>query len=213
MKWYLLIVLFAVVVGVGYWLSVRNSPESSSFSCAAQSQKPVIVAFGDSLVEGYGAPEQHGFVDPLATQLGTTIINEGKSGDTTGQALQRLPDVLAQNPNIVIVLLGGNDALQQIPTTTTKANLSEILKTLTDAHIHVVLVGVLGGILTDPYAPMFRDLTKEYNVTLVPNILNGLIGNDKYMYDQVHPNNLGYSYIAAKLYPVLNSACRTFENS
>jgi acyl-CoA thioesterase-1 len=210
-NWIIFVLLAIIVAGVAYWFFFRASPSSAAFACSAEAHKPVIVAYGDSLVEGYGASEQHGFVDALSTQIGTTIINEGKSGDTTAEALQRLPDVLAQHPDIVIVLLGGNDVLQRIPQETTQANLDQILSTLTQNNIHVVLVGVLGGIVTDPFASMFRSLATKYHAALVPNILNGLIGNSKLMYDEVHPNADGYDIAATKIYPALNTTCQALE--
>jgi acyl-CoA thioesterase-1 len=205
--------VMGVIGAVGYWAWQQFISPQATFLCASLDKSPVIVAFGDSLVAGYGAPEQQGFVEPLSQKLGIAISNEGESGDTTAQGLARLQDVLNQNPNIVIVLLGGNDALQQIPLATTESNLQQILSTLAQNHIQVVLVGVLGGFPIDPFAPMFAQLAKEYPVTYVPNILNGLIGNTQYMYDEVHPNASGYDIIATRLYTAVNAACYTYSKS
>jgi acyl-CoA thioesterase-1 len=208
--WILGVCVLGIASIAGYMYVTLVSLPLENFSCASQTSKPVIAAFGDSLVAGYGAESQQGFVGPLSTQIGTTIINNGESGDTTSQALQRLPDVLQEKPNIVIVLLSGNDALQQIPIATTKSNLSIIISTLQRNNIRVVLVGVLGGIISDPFKPMFQSLAKTYNVAYVPNILNGLITNSKYMSDEVHPNAAGYDIVASKIYPALNQVCEEF---
>jgi acyl-CoA thioesterase-1 len=169
--------------------------------------KPVIIAFGDSLVEGYGAPRGGDFVSKLSISLGVPIQNYGRSGDTTADGIARVKEVEGRG-DIAILLLGGNDALKKVPVSQTKENLATLIKRLqADGKTHVILVGVLGGFPSDPYAPMFRELAKEYQVTYVPNILSGLIANTKYMSDQVHPNEAGYEKIAERLAPILNTVC------
>jgi acyl-CoA thioesterase-1 len=207
----LVLLCILIAIGAGAYFLFGSKTPGEAFSCANLPTKPVIAAFGDSLVAGYGAPEQQGFIGPLSTQLGITIINNGESGDTTAEALQRLPDVLREKPDIVIVLLGGNDALQQIPVATTKANLTIIITTLQQNNIRVVLVGVLGGIVSDPFKPMFENLASTYSVAYVPNVLNGLIGNNNLMFDEVHPNAAGYDLVAKKVYPAVNQVCKQFE--
>jgi acyl-CoA thioesterase-1 len=207
MKIWLIAIVVVVLVGAAVfylWLGRSASPE---VSCSSLATKPVIVAFGDSLVAGYGAPDQQGFVGPLSQKIGVPILNAGVSGDTTGQALARLPDVLAQHPDIVIVLVGGNDALQRVSIDTTTANLIQILSTLKQNNIRTVLLGVQGGFISDPYASLFKNLAKEYATEYIPNILKGLIGNTSLMSDEVHPNAAGYNKIAEKIYPALNKTC------
>ncbi len=187
-----------------------------AYSCSQASKKPTIVAFGDSLVEGYGAPSGGDFVTKLSGRIGLPITNLGKNGDTTEQGLARVESVLAKNPDIVFVLLGGNDALQKVPKETTQRNLDRILTTLESYQskkIHIVLVGVLGGFPTDPFADMYKALAKDHGATYVPNILSGLIGNQTYMSDQVHPNAIGYEKIAERLEPVLNSVCKEYADN
>ncbi len=74
-----------------------------------------VVAFGDSLIEGVGSTAGNDFVSLVGRKLGIEIVNKGKSGDTTESALMRVGDVLLEKPGIVILLLGGNDALRRIP--------------------------------------------------------------------------------------------------
>lgn len=182
---------------------------SAAASCDTASYKPTIIAFGDSLVAGYGAPEGSDFVTKLSEKIGIPITNYGRNGDTSAQGLTRAR-ALSDRPDIVIILLGGNDALQKVSVVETKANLSaliELFQSYQSKRIHVVLVGVMGGFPSDPYASMFRDLKKEHGVTYVPNALSGLFGNKDLMFDQVHPNAAGYEKLAERLVPVLNSEC------
>ena len=205
------VMLIILALGGVAFVAYRFLTPAANFSCASASKKPVIVAFGDSLVAGYGATEQQGFVGPLSVKIGLPIINDGEDGDTTAQGLARLPGVIAQKPDIVILLLGGNDALQKVPLETTKANLQQIISTLQQNHIQAVLVGVIGGFPIDSFASMYQDLANQYKVKFVPNILSGLIGNTKYMYDEVHPNAAGYDIATEKIYPVLNQACQAIQ--
>jgi len=163
----------------------------------------VIVAFGDSLVEGVGATMGNDFVSLLSKDLNLPIINLGVSGNTTTDGLARIDAVLAEKPDIVLLLLGGNDFLRRVPAKETFANLAQIIKTLQDSGAVVVLLGVRGGLISDGYESYYAKLAKEYHTAYVPNVLAGLIGNREYMADSIHPNDIGYAKVAKKLLPVL----------
>lgn len=200
------IALALMALGAGF-LFYTNS--QASRSCGTLSPRPTVAAFGDSLVAGYGAPEGQDFVSGLSRRVGVPIKNYGRSGDTSAQGLARAREML-ERPDIVIVVLGGNDALQKIPIETTKQNLSQVIElfqSYQSKQVRVVLVGVMGGFPNDPFAAMYKDLAKQYGVTYVPNILSGLFGNQRLMSDQVHPNGAGYEKIAERLEPILNKEC------
>ncbi len=201
------IAIVALLIGAGMFVAFRSSAQTS---CSTATYKPTIIAFGDSLVAGYGAPEGSGFVEKLSEKIGIPVTNYGRNGDTSAQGLARAR-ALSDRPDIVIILLGGNDALQKVSVTETKANLSaliELFQSYQSKRIHVVLVGVMGGFPSDPYASMFKELAKEHGVTYVPNALAGLFGNQDLMSDQVHPNAVGYEKLAERLVPVLNNECK-----
>jgi lysophospholipase L1-like esterase len=166
------------------------------------------VAFGDSLVQGVGASERHDFVSLLSERIGQPIINLGMSGNTTGDALARLPGVLALDPKIVIVLLGGNDFLRKVPIDTTFANLDTIVDAIHERGAAVLLLGVRGGLLYDSYDERFKDFARDHRTGFVPNVLQGLLGNSKLMSDGIHPNDIGYRLIADKVEPVLKKMLR-----
>ena len=184
---------------------IVSGPMNAKASCIKEN--PKIVAFGDSLVAGYGATAGNDFPAALAREVGIPVENLGRVGDTTGSALGRIATLDIIQPDIVIVLLGGNDALQRLPVATTKANLSLIIDTLQKKDIEVVLVGVPGGFGTDPFRPMFTELKDQYDVKLVPNILSGIFGNRDLMSDQIHPNDVGYARMAARVAPVIEGVC------
>lgn len=191
-----------VLVGIG---TAYGALTPARASCADRA--PRIVAFGDSLVSGFGAAKGEGFVDRLAASTGVPITNLGLTGDSSATGLARLPTVTRVDPDIVIVLLGGNDALQGTPIADTERNLDAILAGIRDAGALPVVVAVLGGFPQDPYAPMYRRLAERYDAPLVPNVLSGVIGNTALMSDAIHPNAAGYARMAERLLPVLERAC------
>ena len=158
-----------------------------------------IVAFGDSLVLGIGATEGNDFVSVLSRNIGLPIENLGVGGNTTDQGLDRIDDVLERDPDIVLLLLGGNDYLRKIPREMTLANLESMIVKLHEGGSIVVLLGVRGGVLRDNLKKDFENLAKEHNTAYVPNVLEGLIGKPEFMSDTIHPNDKGYALIAAKI--------------
>jgi len=167
-----------------------------------------IVAFGDSLVQGVGSTEGNDFVSVTSRKLGVPIINKGRSGDTTESALERIGEVLALDPGVVIVVLGGNDYLRRVPKETTFKNLEEIIKKFKDNGTIVVLFGTRGGALRDTYEEDYARLAKKSKVIYIGNILRGLLGNKELMSDQIHPNDAGYARISGRLVPILSDIIR-----
>lgn len=164
-----------------------------------------IVALGDSLTVGVGASSpEHGYIPILAKRLNINIINKGVSGDTTADAMKRLDnDVLGEHPNIVLILLGGNDYLKQVPQEETFRNLRTIITRIQHSGATVLLVGVRGGLFHDKFDPDFQKLAKDTGSLFVPNILEGIIGEPALMSDDVHPNDAGYLKMADKIAPTL----------
>ena len=161
-----------------------------------------IVAFGDSLVYGTGS-SGGGFVKLLEPKLGRPIENLGVPGDTTADGLARLDEVLALEPSVVILLLGGNDFLRQLPQDTTFANLETIITRLQDDGAAVLLAGVRGGLVRDHFASRFEELADRLGTAYVHDVLDDTLGVSGYMADQVHPNDAGYRVIAERVFPVL----------
>lgn len=168
-----------------------------------------IIAFGDSLVKGVGATAGSDMVSVLELRIGEPIVNAGKSGDTTKTALARLEaDVLSQNPRVVIILLGGNDALSNIPIEQTFSQLTIMIDLIHEKGSAVLLLGVRGGILADKYKKDFERLAKEKRVSYISDILRGVFGHADLMSDAIHPNDQGYAKMAERIEPVLKEMLR-----
>lgn len=193
---YILIAVVIIVVGF-FIFRGTSSPDVGT------PKNATILAFGDSLVQGVGATQGNDFVSVTGRLIGMPIINAGRSGDTTAAALSRIDESLAQNPGVVIVLLGGNDFLRRVPKTTTFNNLAQIVTRFKDKGAIVVLLGVRGGLITDTYESDFKDFAQQNNLPYISNVLDGLLGDKQYMYDQIHPNDAGYKIIAERVAPVL----------
>lgn len=181
-----------VIVGIFIFLpetTIKNYPSRGS----------TIVAFGDSLVEGYGASPGNDFVSVLSQDISEPIINLGVSGNTTELGLSRIDAVLAKDPKIVILLLGGNDYLRRIPRETTEANLRTIIERIQAKGAMVVLLGVRGGVLLDGFDAMYENLADMYGTAYVPDVLDGLFENNQLMSDGIHPNDAGYKIIAGRV--------------
>ena len=165
-----------------------------------------IVAFGDSLVEGYGVKPDETFVAELSRRLGEDIINLGVSGNTTVDGLTRIRELESYEPRLVIILLGGNDSLRKISPEQTFDNLSTLIEALHKKDTAVLLVGITGGLNYGiTYEKEFPKLAEKYGIAYVPNILKGLIGKSDLMYDTIHPNAAGHILMADKIEPELRT--------
>lgn len=191
--------ILIVILVAGYFLLGRGEAKITNYP----SQGTDIIAFGDSLIEGVGASQGSDFVSVLSKRIGKPIVNLGVSGDTTTQGLARIQELDEYSPKVVLLLLGGNDAIQKISQEQTFENLSNIIQEIQKRGAVVLLLGVRGKVLSDPYESEFKKLASTYDTAYVPNVLDGLFGNREYMSDTVHPNDAGYAKIAERIEPVL----------
>lgn len=191
------IVVFIIAVICFYYFlykaPIKNNPSNGTD----------IIAFGDSLIEGVGSTKGNDMVSLLSLKIGKPIINLGHSGDTTRDGVSRINELDNYNPKVVILLLGGNDYLKKLPIEETRKNLSYLIENIESRGAIVLLLGVRGGVIDDPFKKEFNSLSKTYNTAYVSDVLSGLIGNMKYMSDAVHPNDIGYSMITERIYPIL----------
>ena len=187
-------VLFAAVVlaGCGRAWPITNAAPSGSN----------VIAFGDSLTQGYRLDPGQGWPEQLSALIGRPILNRGVSGDTTGDALARLErDVLADDPRIVLVCLGGNDMLRRMPADQQFDNLRAIVRRIQEKGALVILIGTEGfKILSNvDYGARYEALAKETGAAYVPDLMDGVLGDPTLMLDQIHPNARGYEKIAKRI--------------
>ena len=161
-----------------------------------------LIAFGDSLTEGYRVDPGEGWPEQLSAIIGRPILNRGVSGNTTGDALERLErDVLAQEPRIVLVCLGGNDMLRRLPPEQQFENLRTIVRRIQGRGALVVLIGTEGFKILSKvdYGDRYEALARETGAVYVPDLMKGVLANPALMVDEIHPNARGYAKIARRM--------------
>lgn len=193
--------LFAALLA----LSLVSAPACNK--AAPSGAKPVI-AFGDSLVYGVGATGGNSFVSLLSQRVAVNIVNAGRPGDTTADGLARLKTaVLDRAPSVVIVLLGGNDILQNVPLQQRVSNITSIASQIRATGATVILVGLSTGTVVDPFGGALPGIAAQTSSTLVDGIYDGVFGDPNLMSpDGIHPNNAGYRIMADRLEPALRAA-------
>lgn len=175
---------------------------------AALPEGSTILALGDSLTAGYAADAEAAYPAVLASLTGWQIINGGVSGNTSAQALARLPALMRRQPQLVLVSIGGNDFLRKVPEADTRSNIRQIVQQIKAAGVPAVLVavpyfttGALFGRLSEH--PMYEELAAELNVPLFKGAWAEVLGNKKLKSDQIHANAQGYRVFAEKMWAFL----------
>jgi len=162
-----------------------------------------IIIFGDSLAEGYGSTQGNDLASLLSEDLGRPVLNYGKSGDTTRDALGRLSEAAEKDPGVVIIILGGNDVLKKISKGETFDNLRKITTFFQDNGAAVVLFGVRSGLIGDGRGDDYLAVAKKTGSYYVSDVLKDTFGDPKYMSDPIHPNDEGYKVIERRLAPII----------
>lgn len=167
----------------------------------------VILAFGDSLTHGNGAPPGHAYPDVLADLLGRTVINAGVPGELTAAGLQRLPQLLARyRPDLVILCHGGNDFLRHLDRKQTAANLAAMVEHVKSTGAAVVLVGVPEpGLFLKP-PDFYRELAVRERVPYEERVVSELLSDRNLKSDTIHPNAAGYRRLAEALRDLIEAA-------
>lgn len=198
---------------------VAEAKPSPAATAVVSGPNRTVLAFGDSLYAGYGLARGESVPDFIQQRLRARgidgeLINAGVSGDTTAGGRARLAytlDQLDRAPDLVLLGLGGNDALRQIDPAETRANLEAMLSELDRRGIPVILTGMLappnlGPDYANQFNDIWRDLAREHGAALDPFILDGVIGNRELMLpDGIHPNAKGAARIADRLTPLVES--------
>jgi lysophospholipase L1-like esterase len=167
----------------------------------------VVVAFGDSLTFGTGAAEEESYPAVLSKLIGRAVVRAGVPGEVTAQALERLPEVIAEHsPKLVIVCLGGNDMLRQVADAEIRRNLGAIVKMLKERGIAVVLVGVPRPALITSAPAFYAEIAKEHGIPYDGKIVTSVLYSSETKSDPIHPNARGYGLMAKAIEELLRKA-------
>ena len=184
-------------------------------SSAAQPQAPVLLVLGDSISAGYGLAQGEGWVTLLSQRLARDgyrerVVNASISGDTTAGGRARLPALLGEHrPSIVVIELGGNDALRGGNLDATRANLDAIVAAVQAAHAKPLIVGIAvppnyGAAYARRFEALFADVAKARRAALVPYVFAGF-GDDlaQFQPDRIHPTAAAQPRILDNVWPAL----------
>ena len=165
----------------------------------------VILAFGDSLTTGRGADPSKSYPNVLSELSRRHVVNGGVSGETTASGLKRLPGLLDEtNPDLLILIEGGNDILRNHDLAQTKQNLAAMIELAQDRGIQVVLIGVPGKNLFLSTPSFYKELAQTYQLAFDDQILAGLLSSPTHKSDPVHLNKKGYRVMAQAIYDLLH---------
>lgn len=181
-------------------------------------KSPHILVVGDSLSAEYGIARGAGWVALLGKQLAKDkpqwqVVNASISGDTTAGGLARLSTLLSQHqPKVVVIELGGNDALRGFPLKTTENNLMQMVTACHKAKASVLLIGMqvppnYGQEYAKEFSRMFVRISQQKRTQLVPFLLKGVADaadpTALFQPDRIHPKAQAHPIILSNVWPVL----------
>jgi acyl-CoA thioesterase-1 len=193
-------------------LMISATAESNSLETP-----PTILIVGDSISAAYGIQRDAGWVSLLGKRIAHLdgayrVVNASISGDTTAAARARLPQTLAlYRPCVVILELGGNDALRGYPIDTIAGNLRALVETARKSGANVLLLGMqippnYGERYTQAFAAMYRSVATETDTPLVPFLLDGVATRAELMQsDGIHPTAAAQPKLLDNVWPTLQS--------
>lgn len=196
-----------IAIFIFFFVLLMSGCDSSGPAISPLSHDSVILAFGDSLTHGTGAPKGQSYPDVLGELLGKEVINVGIPGEVTASGLKRLPGVLDRyNPTLVILCEGGNDFLRRHNQEKTISNLKAMIEEIRSRGADVILVGVprLGFGLEVP--EFYEQIAEELAVPFERDIVLDLLGDDDFKSDAIHPNAVGYRKMAEAIHEVIVKA-------
>jgi len=187
-------VLAGIILILGYQIFLSPAPRQTVGAVGE-----TIICFGDSLTYGTGAGAGMDYPSQLSRLIDRPVINAGVPGDTTASALERLErDVLAESPDVVLITLGGNDLKNGVARGMAFENLQKIVESIQQRGARVIIGGLKFPLRDRGYGKAYQKLADETGASLIPNILEGIIGKRGLMSDSIHPNAQGYKIMAKR---------------
>ncbi|WP_317057176.1 arylesterase [Roseovarius rhodophyticola] len=193
----------------------------------AWAEPVTVLAFGDSLTQGYGLPAEDGFVPKLQDWLvahgdEVTLINGGVSGDTTAGGAARVEWSLTPEVDAMIVALGGNDVLRGIAPEIARTNLTSILEVAASRDLPVLLVGLpapgnYGAQYKAAFDAIYPDLAEQFDVLYLQSFFTGLGEGQPselqefFQADGIHPNAEGVTQIVEGMGPIVQELIGEIE--
>jgi acyl-CoA thioesterase-1 len=193
---------------------VNTTQQAPAAQSSKASIRPRIVVLGDSLTAGLGLPVAEAYPSLLQERVDAggfnyEVVNAGVSGDTSAGGLSRLDWALDGDVRVLIVALGGNDALRALPADELKQNLSRIIERAQARHIDVILAGMeappnFGRDYIVTFHQVYPSLARQYHIAFLPFLLDGVAGDIALnQRDGIHPTARGARIVADNVWTVL----------
>lgn len=180
--------------------------------CPLYANGSTVLVLGDSLSAGYGLPAQQGWVALLDQQLpNMELLNGAISGDTSQGALNRLPALLEQQPDYLLIEIGANDGLRGYPIQRIRTNIEQMVNLAKKAQVKVILMQIrippnYGPKYTQQFEKMYQDIAQANDVPLWPFFMEKIAVDGSLMQnDGLHPNAQGQQRIVQLLYPLFDA--------
>ena len=204
--------------------SAASRPPAPALLPSTADERPKIVALGDSLTAGLGLVETESYPGLIQARIDTDgyefeVINAGVSGDTSAGGLRRLDWVLKEDVRVLIVALGANDGLRGLSVAQMKTNIAQIIERARGRGVVVILAGMeappnYGDEYAASYRQAFTDLARQYQVTFVPFLLEGVAGMPNLNQpDGIHPTAEGAAIVAETIWKALHPILDQITNS
>jgi acyl-CoA thioesterase I len=212
-------IVLAALPGFGWAQSapVKPTGQASALGGAAHAsgKQAVILVYGDSLSAEYGLARGAGWAALLEKRVAArkppySVENASISGETTSGGASRLPEVLSRTrPAVVVLELGGNDALRGLPLAMSRQNFSTMIEAAQKAGAKVVLAGMqmppnYGKAYTESFRAMYEELAAKHKVALIPHFLEG-VGEKRELFqaDGIHPKAEAQPRMLDNVWPAL----------
>ena len=164
----------------------------------------VILAFGDSLTNGFGAGYESSYPKYIERKIGLKVINAGIDGEFSSEGLSRLPELLEHKPDLVILCHGGNDILNKLSAKELKENLLAMVTLIKNSGAKVLLVGVPNfSLFSFDTHEIYSEVADESDILLEDEVLTKIELDRSLKSDYVHPNEKGYEMMADTFIEVL----------
>ncbi len=196
-----------ILVACGAWFGAMP------LACA--NPAATLLVLGDSISAAYGIQREESWVTRLESRLESRepawrVVNASVSGETTGGGLARLPAAMAaHDPDLVVIELGGNDALRGYPLERIRDNLDALVRLVLEAGRDVLLVGMeippnYGPRYTTGFASLFKEVAETHQVALVPFLLEQVALSPGLMQaDGIHPTAEAQPLLLDTVWPYL----------
>ena len=221
MRWWFGLAVALSLAGCGSRSDVAERPDAPGAatspapkSPAPHANHPRVVILGDSLTAGLGLRTEESFPTVLQQDIDRAglqydVVNAGVSGDTSAGGLSRLDWALDGDVRVLVVALGGNDALRGLPASELQQNLAQIIERAQKRGITVVLAGMeappnYGRDYIVSFHKIYPALARQYHVAFVPFLLQGVAGDARLnQRDGIHPTAEGARIVADNVWTVL----------